>query len=298
MKTPSLARRIAIFVVALVNVGATCRGAGGDSTGAGPYADVPGIDTSDFTPREKREFSEYVRELPAPCADVAVPVGECVIQQRPCAACSAAARAIAKAVRDGMTREQVRDLYKARFDATSAHSVPIEGSPSRGPEDARVVLVEFADFECPFCQKLAPELDRMWEARKDKVLFVYKFLPLSMHPHGEIAARAAIAAGMQGKFWEMHHKLFANGQHLEEADLDSYASSLGLDLARFHADMQSPAVKARIDADRQLAEKLGVKGTPTIFVDGHEYDPKVDIGDWVDGEIANAGSTKTTGRDK
>ena len=298
MTRASIARRIAPFVVALVNVGATCRGAGGDVGTTGANAEVPGVDTTDFTPREKHEFSQYVAELPSPCAAVAVPVGQCVAEQRPCPACTAAARAIAKAVRDGMTSEQVRGLYKARFDATSARSVPIEGSPTRGPEGATVVLVEFADFECPFCQKLAPELDRMWEARKDKVLFVYKFLPLSMHPHGEIAARAAIAAGMQGKFWEMHHKLFANGQHLEEGDLDAYATSLGLDLPRFHADMQAPAVKARIDADRQLAEKLGVKGTPTIFVDGHEYDSKVDIGEWVDGEIANAGSMGPAGRDK
>ena len=96
--------------------------------------------------------------------------------------------------------------------------MPLEGSPSRGPDGAAVVIVEFADFECPFCQKVAPQLDTLWEARKDKVRFVYKFLPLSMHPHGEIAARAAVAAQLQGKFWEMHHALFANGTHLEQID--------------------------------------------------------------------------------
>jgi protein-disulfide isomerase len=148
-----------------------------------------------------------------------------------------------------------------------------------------VVVVEFADFECPFCQKMAPELDHLWEARKEKVRFVYKFLPLAMHPHGEVAARAAIAAQMQGKFWEMHQKLFANGQHLEQSDLDAYAGAIGLDVGRFRADMESPAAKERVEADRKLAESLGVKGTPTLFIDGREYDSKVDIGDWVDGEI-------------
>jgi protein-disulfide isomerase len=196
--------------------------------------------------------------------------------------------AIAKAVRDGMTRQQVHDLYKQRFDTTSARVIPLEGSPSRGPEAAAVVVVEFADFECPFCQKLAPELDHMWEARRDKVRFVYKFLPLSMHHHGEVAARAAIAAQMQGKFWEMHHQLFANGKHLEESDLEGYARAIGADIDRFRADMGGAAAKARIDADRKLADDLGIKGTPTLFIDGREYDPKADIGDWVDGEIAAA----------
>src|ERR1019366_7097448 len=111
-------------------------------------------------------------------------------------------------------------------------------------------------FECPFCQKIAPELDELWEKRKDKVRFVYKYMPLPMHPHGEISARAAIAAQMQGKFWEMHRLLFANGLHLEQSDLEKYAASIGLDVERFRADMQSPGAKARIDADHKLGDDL------------------------------------------
>jgi protein-disulfide isomerase len=277
---------MAPLLLALANVGATCRGAGADPNGPAKDVDVPGVDTTDFTPREKHEFSRYVAELPSPCAAVAVPIAECVLERRPCGGCLPAAQAIAKAVRDGMTPEQVRELYRARFDAASARSIPIDGSPSRGPDGAPVVVVEFADFECPFCQKMAPEFDRMWRARKDRVRFVYKFLPLAMHHHGEIAARAAIAADMQGKFWEMNEKLFANGQHLEGSDLDAYARAIGLEIGRFHADMEGDAAKARIDADRQLADTLGVKGTPTLFIDGREYDTKVDIDDWIDGELA------------
>jgi protein-disulfide isomerase len=248
--------------------------------------DLPGVDTSQFTPRERHELSAFARELPAPCKDVAVPISQCLIEKRPCAACLPAAQAIAKAVREGMSHDQVADIYKQRFDVTSSKSITLAGSPSRGPEDAPVVVVEFADFECPFCQKIAPELDELWEKRKDTVRFVYKFMPLAMHPHGDIAARAAIAADMQGKFWEMHRLLFANGQHLEQSDLETYATSLGLDLPRFRVDMLSPAAKARIDADRKVADDLQVKGTPTIFIDGREYDSKVDMGEWLDQEIA------------
>ena len=289
MTKPSKRSPTFFLLLALAGAGGvSCGGADASprSHVASAIVDVPGVDTHDFTARERHEFSDYVTELPAPCSTVAVPLGQCVIEKRPCAACTPASVAIAKAVREGMTREQVRSLYKARFDPASAHAIPLEGSPSRGVDDAPVVIVEFADFECPFCQKIAPELDELWEKRKDRVRFVYKFLPLAMHAHGEAAARAAIAAQMQGKFWEMHHKLFANGQHLEENDLTSYARAIGLDLDRFHADMAGAPATTRIEADRKLSETLGVKGTPTLFIDGREYDAKADIGDWVDGEIA------------
>jgi predicted DsbA family dithiol-disulfide isomerase len=278
------------FLTATVALAAAlaCSGSARDaSTATAQDVDLPGVDTSQFTPRERHEFSQYVRALPAPCKDVAVPIAQCLIEHRACDACLPAAQAVAKAVREGMAREQVEDLYKQRFDASAARGIPVDGSPARGPEGARVVVVEFADFECPFCQKIAPELDAIWDKRKDKVRFIYKFMPLSMHPHGEPAARAAIAAQAQGKFWEMHHLLFANGQHLEESDLDGYAKQIGLDLDRFHADLRSPATKARLDADRKLGDDLHVRGTPTIFIDGREFDSRgADIGEWLDQEIA------------
>jgi protein-disulfide isomerase len=285
----------AIFLFMFGAVGSTCHGQQSAGSGEGAAkassdtpADVtlPGVDTSEFTARERHEFSTFVRQLPAPCKDVAVPVAQCVVEHRACSVCVPAAQVIANAVREGMSTEQVEDLYKQRYDVGTSRAIPLAGSPSRGPEDARVVVVEFADFECPFCQKIAPELDDLWEKRKDKVRFVYKFMPLSMHPHGEIAARAGIAAHMQGRFWEMDRLLFANGQHLEQPDLEKYATSLGLDLERFRADMQSPATKARLDADRKEADDLHVKGTPTIFIDGREYDSKVDMAEWLDQEIA------------
>jgi protein-disulfide isomerase len=265
-----------------------CQGGAQDASGARTDVDLPGVDTHEFTPREKHEFTSYVTELPAPCTSVAVPIAECITGNRPCSACVPAAQVIAKAVRDGMTRDQVEHLYKERFDSTSAATIPVDGSPSRGPDDAPVTIVEFADFECPFCQRIAPELDTLWEERKTTLRFVYKFMPLAMHPHGEIAARAAIAAQAQGKFWEMHHLLFASGEKLDQASLEGYGASIGLDLTRFRADMQSDATKARLDADRQLGDALKVKGTPTLFINGHEYEAKVDIAEWVDGVIAAA----------
>ncbi|HEX3770984.1 MAG TPA: thioredoxin domain-containing protein [Polyangiaceae bacterium] len=273
--------------VAAASTLVACGGGAGDPSSAKPDIDLPGVDTHEFTPREKHEFSSYVTELPAPCSSVAVPIAECITGNRPCSGCLPAAQVIAKAVREGMARDQIEHLYKEQFDSTSAVAIPVAGSPARGPEDAAVTVVEFADFECPFCQRIAPELDKLWEDRKTTLRFVYKFMPLAMHPHGEIAARAAIAAQAQGKFWEMHRLLFASGDKLDQASLEGYAASLGLDLDRFRADMQSAETKARIDADRKLGDALNVKGTPTIFINGHEYESKVDLAEWVDRAIAS-----------
>jgi predicted DsbA family dithiol-disulfide isomerase len=276
--------------IVLALAASACQGASDASTQA-QDVDLPGVDTHEFTPRERHEFSTYVTQFAAPCPSVAVPIAQCVIEKRACAACLPAAQTIAKAVREGMARDQVEGLYKERFDAASAKAIAIDGSPTRGPETAPVTVVEFADFECPFCQRIAPALDALWQKRQTSVRFVYKFMPLAMHPHGESSARAAIAAQAQGKFWEMHDKLFSGGEHLEDADILKYAAAIGLDVDRFRADMQSPATKARLDADRKLGDALNVKGTPTIFINGREYDAKVDIDDWVDGEIAASGST-------
>jgi protein-disulfide isomerase len=273
----------ALLLVTLLACGSS---APAPTTATEQDVELPGVDTSEFTPRERHEFSEYVKTLSAPCKDVAVPVAQCVLEKRRCEACVPAAQAIAKAVREGYSRDQVEEMYKRRFDASSASGIPLTGSPSRGPENARVVVVEFADFECPFCQKVAPRLDETWEKRKDAVRFVYKYLPLSMHPRADGVARAAIAAQMQGKFWEMHHLLFANPEHHEPPDLERYAAAIGLDIDRFRADMQSPAATQRIADDRKVSDGLNVHGTPTLFVDGREYDFKSDLGEWLDQEIA------------
>ncbi len=282
------ARSVALGLLVALGVGGCRGGADPPSSSSSEDVEVPGIDTREFTPREKHEFSRFLRQLPSPCASVAVPLAECVVERRACPACLVAAEAIAKGVREGLSTDQVEDIYKKRFDVASAKTIPVDGSPSRGPENATVTLVEFADFECPACQRIAPALDDLWQKHKDAVRFVYKFMPLPMHPHGEIAARAAIAAQAQGKFWEMDRQLFASGSRLGESDLDQYAKALGLDLDRFHADSASPATKVRIDADRKLADDLGVKGTPTLFINGHEYDAKVDLDEWVDREIAQS----------
>jgi protein-disulfide isomerase len=264
----------------------TCHGQSGGEVSkdpSTPVADVtiPGVDISALTPREKKEWSGYVSSLLAPCSDVPVSIAQCALEKRKCSKCVPAAKSILKAVRDGMSQEQVEASYHNRFDPDKVHNVDVGNAPSKGPVGAPITVIEFADFECPYCAMMSPVLEQVWQQHSQEMRFVYKFLPLSGHVHGDPAARAAIAAMAQGKFWEMHDKLFANREHLEQTDLDGYAKELGLDLNRFHSDMQANATTERIAADRKQADALEVKGTPTIYLNGRDFDIHQDMNEWI-----------------
>jgi len=255
-----------------------------------PEVTLEGIDTGSLTAREKKEWSTYVSEFLSPCPNVPVPIAQCVKEKRDCNKCQPAAKYVLRGVKDGMTREQIEKSYKNRFDADKIKSVPIDGSPVKGPESAPITIVEFADFECPHCGEFAPVLDKTVEQNKNNVRFAFKFYPLPGHPHADIAARAAIAAMNQGKFWEMHHALFVNQRHLGQTDLDSYAKELGLDIGRFHADMQAQATTDRIAKDKKLGEDLMIQGTPSVFINGRSYDGHQDLAEWIALDLQTLGA--------
>jgi protein-disulfide isomerase len=230
------------------------------------------VDTSPMTPRERHAWSALVGSLFAPCPDVPVSVAQCVQEKRACPTCVRAASWIARAVRDGASNEQIQHAYKERFDPAGVKTLPIDGSPTKGPDDAPVTIVELADFECPHCREAVGVLDAVMAAHPGKVRLVFKSFTLPFHVHGEPAARLAFAAAAQGKFWEMEHLLFERQQHLEDADLERYAGMLKLDPAKWKVDVESQAVKTRVADDHKLGEDLKLKGTPTIYVNGREVE--------------------------
>lgn len=142
-------------------------------------------------------------------------------------------------------------------------------SPFKGPENAPVTITLFTDFECPYCKKLPPILDKVLENNPNNVKLVLKNLPLRMHQMAEPAARAALAAHDQGKFWEFHDKLFAQPK-ITTASIENIAVALGLDMEKFKRDFISPEVKAQVNRDMQMAQKAGVTGTPTSFINGRK----------------------------
>ena len=150
--------------------------------------------------------------------------------------------------------------------------INIVGSPFLGIAKAPVIIVLFTDFECPFCSKVAPLLEQVLAKNPDTVKIVLKNLPLGMHQFADPAARAALAAGEQGKFWEFHNALFAlpaQNIALSEKAIEDIAVKLGLKMEQFKSDMASPKIRQKLDQDIMDAQKAGITGTPSIFVDGH-----------------------------
>lgn len=145
--------------------------------------------------------------------------------------------------------------------------VAIGSAPTRGPATAPITVVVFGDFQCPYCAKLAREIEVLERELGDDLRVVYKNRPLPMHDKARAAARAALAADEQGAFWAFHDGLFDGGA-LDRASLETRAADLGLDVDRFREAMGSSRVEARIHEDEREAGRLDVKGTPTMFVNG------------------------------
>lgn len=141
-------------------------------------------------------------------------------------------------------------------------------APSFGPEDAKVTIVEFSDFQCPFCTRAASVAHQIREKYGDKVRFIFRQYPLPMHGDAHLAAQAALAAHQQGKFWEYHDLLFANQRALTRPALEDYAKQVNLDVPRLKKALDDQSLKAAVDADVKLGEEVNVSGTPTVFING------------------------------
>ena len=149
-----------------------------------------------------------------------------------------------------------------------ARQVSLDGAPVRGRADAPVTIVEFSDFQCPFCSRAHPTLLRVLETYPDSVRLVFKHNPLGFHRDAPLAHRATLAADLQGRFWEMHDKIFANGRDLSRPTLIEHAKELELDIAKFTEDLDSEKLIAALDREVEEASQLGVTGTPTFFING------------------------------
>jgi protein-disulfide isomerase len=143
----------------------------------------------------------------------------------------------------------------------------------QGPADAPIKLLEYGDYECPFCADAHSMVQEIQRQLGDDLLFAFRNFPLTnIHPHAEHAAEAAEAAGDQGNFWGIHDLLFENQAALEDEDLAAYADELGLDAKRLLREVTSSVYAARIREDFKAGVRGGVNGTPTFFINGERYD--------------------------
>jgi protein-disulfide isomerase len=138
-----------------------------------------------------------------------------------------------------------------------------------GPETARVIVVEYGDFECPSCRQAYPAVKQLLQHFEHRIRFAFRHFPLTeVHPHAQLAAEAAEAAGAQHKFWPMHDMLFEHQLHLKQKDLRQYAENLELDLERFDYELGDQVYRQRVNEHVEGGRQSGVRATPTFFVDG------------------------------
>jgi protein-disulfide isomerase len=143
-----------------------------------------------------------------------------------------------------------------------------QGTYTTGNPNAKVFLVEFSDFQCPACKAFQPTVHTILEKYKDQLLFAYRHFPLDQHPFAQHAARTAEAAGIQGKFWEMHDLLFENQEQFSDAYFPQVAGELKLDMNKFTQSLSDENLKNKIERDRAYGVKIGVDATPTFYLQG------------------------------
>ena len=141
-------------------------------------------------------------------------------------------------------------------------------NPTRGPVDAPIVFIEYTDFQCPYCDRVQPTIDALRERYGDKMVHVFKHLPLPMHQQAGLAAEASLCAGDQGKFWELHDWIFANKNNLSRDTLVTQAETLGLDLEAFSTCLDAGTHRGHVQADTAEANSFGIRGTPGFVVNG------------------------------
>ena len=271
----SLARLVAVLLVAILAVAAE------DWQSA---TDLDLVDFTGLTAAQKTAALKILRDFDCSCG-CGMKLAECRTKDPRCYYSRGLSQVIVDSIKAGKSEAEAR---KAAQESVFSHvqqqelqvleapvEIPIGSAPVLGPKDARITLVEFSDFQCPYCAIAAPEISALLKAFPTQIRLVFKQYPLDMHPQAPQAAAASIAAAKQGKFWEMHDALFAHRTDLTRSGLLANARALGLDMAKFQADLDAPATKALVDADVSQGDKLGIPGTPTVFVNGARYNGPV-----------------------
>jgi protein-disulfide isomerase len=169
-------------------------------------------------------------------------------------------------------------MSRTQWGAELTVPVDVDRDHVQGPADASVTLLEYGDYECPYCGAAYPIVKEVQDRMGDKLRFVFRNFPITTsHPHAEQAAEAAEAAGSQGRFWEMHDTLYENQRRLGDADLRSYAARLGLDLESFERDVAEHVHAPRVREDFMSGVRSGVNGTPTFYINGVRHDDSYEL---------------------
>jgi protein-disulfide isomerase len=246
---------------------------------------LPGVDFSGLSPVKNRALVRLARTHDCTCG-CGMKIAECRVNDPGCSWSKGVAAAMGDALRAGKNENEAIEAAKAskwgqgpqpQKILEDAVAIPTNGAPVRGPATATMTLVEFSDFQCPYCSLAVAKIDAVLAAYPGKIKLIFKQFPLDTHSQAALAAAAAVAAHQQGKFWEMHNALFAHRTNLSRPAILALAKSNGLDMKRFETDWNSPKIKEAVDRDRDDGDRAGVEGTPSVFINGRKYNGSLDL---------------------
>jgi protein-disulfide isomerase len=249
----------------------------------------PGIDASKLDEFQKKVFYRIINSEPSICGQAQSLLASAKSKTSDCRRSFNAIRYVGKLVEQGYTDSEVSDAIGKRYRATDPKKIDVGEAPMKGSPSAKVTLVEFADYECPHCKRLQPVLRQIVDEFHNDVKVYFKHYPLPQHTNARLAAEAAVAANKQGKFWPFQDKVWDKQDELSPAEIEKIAKASGLDMAKFRADLDSAAVKERVQKDRLEGQALGLQATPTLYIDGREYtDPKdtESLREWIKEELS------------
>ncbi len=251
-----------------------------------PPRQLPGVDTSALDGERKQIFWDLSSRLYAPCTEHAVTLVQCIEESRPCGGCLPMANVLSDLVKRGTARANAAAAVTGRFGPEGVKTIPLRGSPTKGPANAPVTIVVFSDFECPACAAAVPLLSEVAAKHPKDVRLVHKYFPLPKHLRARYAAKAAYAAQKQGKYWEMEKLIFENQTALSDEDLEKYAQKVGLDMVRYRADKDSKEAEEVIEQDIQDGDAAELRHTPFVLINGRLFDPKyfrydTDLEPWI-----------------
>ena len=268
-------RRLALFA-ALIVMSVACAAAQ-DWQKAESLA---GVKLDGLSAEQKATVLKILREQGCSCG-CSMKIAQCRVEDPGCSYSAGLAAAVIEAVKDGNSEKKAIEIAKAsrwgHLQEETAKlledpvAIPVEGAPVIGSPTGKVVIVEFSDFQCPYCILAVPELTAVLKAYPSQVKLIFKQFPLEIHSHAFLAASSALAANKQAKFWPMHDALFAHHNELTRDTVLKLARQLGLDVPRFEKDLDSKEIQQAIEKDVADGDRAGVQGTPTIFINGQRY---------------------------
>jgi protein-disulfide isomerase len=259
-----------------------------------PPEDMQGLDFTGLTPDQKTLAVSILNENSCDCG-CGMKLAVCRRDDPKCPRSPVLGKQVIDLVKAGKSRDEIVKTVLSPPTKYVQFALKPGNSPSVGPANAKVTILHYFDYQCPFCARIVPTLDQIMKEYPEDVRIVYKMHPLSMHPNAGPAAEAAMAAAAQGKFMEMDKKLFENQQKLTRENFIAYAKEIGLDVDKFTKDIDSNAYAADIAAQSKEVEDIGSTGTPATFVNGRYVSgakPFAYFKDIIDEEIGWAKSGK------